>query len=316
MLNQREDETQRPLLSILVPTWNREKYLRELLAMLLPLVQATPRVELVISNNGSTDGTRDYLNSLPKHPRIRIIHQPVNYGMSLHLAWLYGQAQGHYLWLFSDDDLFDPQLLNEILTCLTDHPTLAWIHLPHQFTSPNGPTLSRCPDTAVFTAKGRNLFADYFHWFTLISSNVIRTNRLHPLLPKLKFESLFWPTNLLMAVAADLPACVLPYRRINAGPDISWADQRIEVCCLHLPETVLKSSVLSRAEKRACLREHYRISPALLDCVAWRKPLLFVRLVTLDITQLNLGRIGRLFHRAFSVMTRGRQSRSTAANQV
>ncbi len=314
MLKQQpQDAAARPLLSILVPTWNREKDLRQLLAMLVPLAAATPRVELIISNNGSTDGTRDFLDALPSQPRLRIIHQPINYGMSLHLAWLYGQARGKYLWLFSDDDLFEPELLGEILACLDNHPELAWIHLPHQFMNPNAPTLSLCPRTPIFTKRGRNIFGDYFRWITFISSNVIRTDQLQPRLPKLTFPSLYWPASLLMATVADLPGCVFAERKINAGPDISWADQQIEVNCLHLPETVLASPVLSRAEKRACLRGHYRVIPEALDSLVWLRPSLFIRLLALDPTQCNPARFIRIFRRAIAILMYGRKRPAAAS---
>lgn len=305
MLNQPQHQTGRPLLSILVPTWNREKHLRQLLAMLLPLTEATLRVELIISNNGSTDGTRAFLDGLPIQPHVRIIHQPVNYGMSLHLAWLYGQAQGQYLWLFSDDDLFAPDLLTEILTCLTQHPELAWIHLPHQFTGPETLTLSRCPDAPVFATPSRRLFGDYFRWFSLISANVMRTDLVQAQLPKLTFSTLLWPTFLLIAAVADQPGCVLPVRKINAGPDITWADQQSEVSFLQLPEAVLASPLLTRAEKRACLREHYRIIPSALDCLIRRRPTLFLRLLVLDPTQCHPARFARIFGQALAVLRRG-----------
>ena len=52
-----EDVSVRPVLTIAIPTYNRCDYLQKLLAVLHDQIACEPRVELVISDNASTDKT-------------------------------------------------------------------------------------------------------------------------------------------------------------------------------------------------------------------------------------------------------------------
>lgn len=55
-------------LSICIPTYNRLKYLKELLPGLIAQIDAAQEgaVELVVSDNVSTDGTADYLKAIKR----------------------------------------------------------------------------------------------------------------------------------------------------------------------------------------------------------------------------------------------------------
>lgn len=67
--------TIRPLLSICIPTYNRENLLRENLALLLSCEEFDDEVELVISDNCSTDSTKNVVKSfIEKYPNKRIIY--------------------------------------------------------------------------------------------------------------------------------------------------------------------------------------------------------------------------------------------------
>ena len=62
-----------PLVSILVPAYNAERYVAA--AVDSALVQTYPHVEVVVVNDGSTDGTRDALAAYEGRG-VRVVDQP------------------------------------------------------------------------------------------------------------------------------------------------------------------------------------------------------------------------------------------------
>jgi abequosyltransferase len=112
-----------PLLSFCIPTRNRAEFLRELLESIAP--QATPEVEVVISDDGSTDDTRMVIESfrtrLPQLSAHRV-DPPLRYDRNL--LHVVSMARGKYCWLFGDDDRLEPGGLAAVLEALEAEPDL------------------------------------------------------------------------------------------------------------------------------------------------------------------------------------------------
>jgi glycosyltransferase involved in cell wall biosynthesis len=271
-------------LTILIPTWNRKKYLEALLNVLLPQFLKHPDVDLIISSNGSTDGTVEYLETLCNTPRTIIIHQPVNLGAHIHLGWLYGQARGEYLWMIGDDDLVEPDTLDIVCQTLHANLKIGWLHLPGTFYIKNihaaPPTLhsTKCPPQDVRVEKARTLFAEYNHWNSWVSSNVIATQLLQQELPRLKLSTSWWPWQLLMKSVANHPAIILASTEIIGGENITWMAEKDIIVIVELPQMLLESDFLTVREKRdlfyVLYHDYYPINFARLlnraPCIAWR----------------------------------------------
>ena len=90
-------------LSICIPTYNRIRFLKELLPSVLGQIDMDG-VELVVSDNASTDGTGDYLRTL-NHPCLRWWTNDSNIGGDRNFLKCVSEAQGEYVWLFGDDDV-------------------------------------------------------------------------------------------------------------------------------------------------------------------------------------------------------------------
>ena len=88
-------------ISIVMPTYNRLQYLREAVDSVLG--QSYSAWELIISDDGSQDGTREYLKSL-EDPRIRVYLQDLNLGQFGNLNFLFGQARHEISQILCDDD--------------------------------------------------------------------------------------------------------------------------------------------------------------------------------------------------------------------
>lgn len=112
-----------PGFSLIIPTYNRLKYLKACLESVKSL--DFNNFEVIIINDASTDGTKDYLNSL-KDPLIKVIHQSVNAGQAV--ARNQGAKMAKYdLIAFTDDDcLVDPPWLNELGKGFID-PTVGFV---------------------------------------------------------------------------------------------------------------------------------------------------------------------------------------------
>jgi hypothetical protein len=304
------------LLSILVPTWNREQDLRTLLGQLLPLVAANPALDLVVSNNCSPDGTRAYLDGLGPWPRVRIVHQPINYGPNLHTAWLYGQARGRYLWLIGDDDHIEPDLPGQVCDILRQDPALAWVHIPHRWWSRSKvySLASQRPPAPVRCAKARVLFPVYFRWITFLTSNVMRTDLLQAALPRMTFSTGFWPVTLLMESMAEHPAYVLAEYQISAGAEITWSEQAQGLFHFDLPLTALNSPVLSPREKRQCLIERYRGAEEYLDRLIWLRPSLLLRIFRTAPSLCSPAFFSRVAKKGFRNLCRRGEARAADPN--
>lgn len=112
--------TNKPLLTIAIPTYNRARLLDICLDSIVNQVRANPEdIELLISNNASTDNTRDVaMRYLAIHPELHYTENAVNRGMDYNFAKCFELARAQYVWIFSDDDLLLPRALERIVPLL------------------------------------------------------------------------------------------------------------------------------------------------------------------------------------------------------
>jgi GT2 family glycosyltransferase len=96
------DPAAMPEASILLITWNRLRMLREGLESLLETTHGD-NYEILVWNNGSTDGTKEYLDGIAAaHAEVRVINYPENVGLNA-VALAVGRARGYYLVELDDD---------------------------------------------------------------------------------------------------------------------------------------------------------------------------------------------------------------------
>ncbi len=110
-----------PLVSILIPVYNSEKYIRETLESALR--QTYEYIEIVIVDDGSQDRTRDIITSY-NDPRIRYIHKE-HEGIPKTRNRLLREARGIYLTYLDSDDIYLPQKVEEQVQFLETHPEYA-----------------------------------------------------------------------------------------------------------------------------------------------------------------------------------------------
>ncbi|MGQ9854903.1 MAG: glycosyltransferase family 2 protein [Candidatus Oleimicrobiaceae bacterium] len=105
--------------SIILPTYNGEKYIREAIASCLS--QTYDKLELIAVDDGSTDSTPDILASYHE-PRMRIVHHEVNRRLPAALNTGFAHAQGELFMWMADDDLLAPDAIEQLAGFLQRNP--------------------------------------------------------------------------------------------------------------------------------------------------------------------------------------------------
>lgn len=111
-----------PLVSVLIPAYNAGTYLEEAVSSILN--QTYPRIEVIVINDGSTDGSVDNLRA--SDPRLRVIHQE-NAGKPAALNRGLKEIRGEFYCLQDADDLSYPTRIENQLEFLLRHPNVAGV---------------------------------------------------------------------------------------------------------------------------------------------------------------------------------------------
>ncbi len=111
-------EPVRPLVTIAIPTYNRaDRFLRD--AIEGALRQTYPNIEVIVSDNCSTDDTEAVVRSYDDE-RIRYFRQERNIGANNNFNFCLQQARGDYFLLFLDDDQIDEDLVETCMDAAED----------------------------------------------------------------------------------------------------------------------------------------------------------------------------------------------------
>lgn len=108
-----------PLVTVLMSVYNGARFLPEAVASVLH--QTFEDFEFVIVNDGSTDGTRFYLLSIPD-PRVRIVQNHTNEGLAASLNRGLDRARGKFIARMDADDVAAPERLERQVAFLKRNP--------------------------------------------------------------------------------------------------------------------------------------------------------------------------------------------------
>lgn len=169
-----------PLVTIAIPTHNRaDTYLPE--ALRCALDQTYPHLEIIVSDNASTDGTADVVAGC-RDPRVRYVRHTVAMRPNDNFNYCIAQARGEYLLLLLDDEQVDGDFVATCITAVASQPGVGLVRTGLRTVDANGTVIAESPNDAAGLTLG-----DFFvAWFegrtalylcnTLFSTAALKAN--------------------------------------------------------------------------------------------------------------------------------------------
>lgn len=145
-----KSQNYKPLVTILIPTFNRADVI--LRALDSALNQTYENFEIVVVDDGSSDGTRDLLSPYIEDGRIRYIAHPLNKGITSARNTLLNNADGEWFAFLSSDDELYPEAVETIMQMALEFPDVNWF-CAHMIDVENGEYACK-NENAGYMAKG------------------------------------------------------------------------------------------------------------------------------------------------------------------
>lgn len=110
----------RPLVSICIPTYNYAHYLGEAVASALD--QSYERIELIVSDDASSDDTHAVMERFASDPRVRFMPLDENIGMFANFNRCWEHARGSHIKYLLADDWLSTNCVERLMFELETHP--------------------------------------------------------------------------------------------------------------------------------------------------------------------------------------------------
>lgn len=229
-------------LSILIPTFNRVEHLKKRLDYLRNEQIDSEYVEIIISDNGSTDGT-NYLLKEYNFEGIKTFSHKENMGFQWNFKFLIDQAQGEFIWIIGDDDRLKKGIISSIVNELNSGKNLAHIFINYSVVENEKIIRERqYPKSKdLFYEKGSDMFWDIVYSsgygsLMYISANVFKKDYVRECYELLETNNEV--ENMAPALGFALLSDYSGSGKIISQPsiydeykDVSWSADSIKVYC-------------------------------------------------------------------------------------
>ncbi len=112
-------------MTIVIPTLDRLELAKQALAS--ALAQTVP-VEIILSDNGSSDGTDAYFRGMSFPANVRYFHRGTTIPVQEHGAFLLAQVTTDWAVFLSDDDELEPAFAEACLRLIEERPDVAFVY--------------------------------------------------------------------------------------------------------------------------------------------------------------------------------------------
>jgi glycosyltransferase involved in cell wall biosynthesis len=133
-------DSESALVSIIVPVFNAKYFIEEALNSIL--LQSYSNFEILVADDFSNDGTREVLLKFENEPRIKILLNTRNTGITENCNQLLGMCSGKYIATFAGDDVMLPGKLEQQVKFMENNPKCSFsYHAVEIFQSTTGQVL-------------------------------------------------------------------------------------------------------------------------------------------------------------------------------
>jgi glycosyltransferase involved in cell wall biosynthesis len=120
----------KPLISFCLPTYNRNEWVGEAIQSLLD--QTEKNIEVIVVDDGSTDGTRVLLEAMQKmDSRLRVIYNETNLGAGNSRNIAAAAAQADIVGVCDSDDVYPKDRAEATLRWFTENPDSELVNFPY-----------------------------------------------------------------------------------------------------------------------------------------------------------------------------------------
>ena len=148
-----------PLVSVVVPTFDRPDYLR--LAVASVVAQTYENLEIIVQDNGSPQHPATVLASV-RDPRLIICRNERNIGQTPNILAGVARASGKYVAILGDDDLWDPSFIATLVDPMESDPEVVVAFCDHHIIDTEG-RLDAVTTEKVTRRFGRHLLQEGTH---------------------------------------------------------------------------------------------------------------------------------------------------------
>jgi glycosyltransferase involved in cell wall biosynthesis len=215
------ENSSKPLISVIMPVYNAEKFLREAVGSILD--QTLSDVELIAIDDGSSDSSPEILESFrKKDPRLIIHRNPSNQGMPASLNTGLALARGKYIARMDADDISLPERFEKQVAFLETHPEIDIVGTALKMVDERGKTIGGLSapreDLAI---RWANIFtAAFWHATIMLRRSNIVDHKIQYNASREVSELDFFARLLENAHGANLAESLYIYR-IHSGSNVS-----------------------------------------------------------------------------------------------
>lgn len=141
----------KPLVSILMPTYNRSSFFKQ--ALISALNQTYSNIEVIVCDNSENDLTETMIQpflSGPQGSKINYTRNPTNIGPIANQHKCYDLSKGTYLNYLMDDDLFHPKKIEKMMECFFKYKDVALVTSRRTIIDAHGKVMKVSPGTKMY----------------------------------------------------------------------------------------------------------------------------------------------------------------------
>ena len=159
-----------PKVSIIIPNYNYKQYLPQRIDSVLH--QTFDDYEIILQDDCSTDGSKEYLQDISRHPKVSVcILNEKNTGNPF-VQWQKGiqYAKGEYIWIAESDDYCEPSFLEEMVSLMDSHPNASYAFCGSHIVDENNQSIKKNFDTwkqedgKAFLYHSQDFLEHYLLW--------------------------------------------------------------------------------------------------------------------------------------------------------